>query len=34
MVLLMIVALVDGGPDHYARIEEGKLVLRLLRSRR
>jgi hypothetical protein len=27
-------ALVDGGPDHYARIEAGGLVLRLLSSRR
>jgi hypothetical protein len=27
-------ALVDAGPDHYARIEAGKLVLRLLRQAR
>jgi hypothetical protein len=27
-------ALVDAGPDHYARIEAGKVVLRLLRQAR
>jgi hypothetical protein len=27
-------ALVDAGPDHYARLKAGKLVLRLVSSRR
>jgi hypothetical protein len=27
-------ALVDGGPDHYARLEAGRLFIRLISSRR
>jgi hypothetical protein len=33
-IFLVRGVLVDGGPDHYARLEAGKLVLRLLSSRR